>query len=231
MHEFIKWTIYLSRASKAGLLDWIIATRAKWRLPAAANLKLPARLIHMQMSRHSIFLCMYTTSHINSFTYGHVCCGSWSNNKTDIQVAIWWLLAATSDEWMDHISSCVSYLYSSTYCKEAGTYPNQSGCTTRSTSSQRRRKQLTECGDRGPPPAARSNSPWSHTGRRPPLLYSPPTGEPGRQWLIAAPVSVDKWHSITVQMMETHFVSSGCGFLVNYSKISINDSLRRKRFC
>lgn len=74
--------------------------------------------------------------------------------------------------------ACVSYLYSSTYGIVASTYPNQWGCTPRSTSSQRRRTRLTERGDRGPPPAARSNSPWSHTGRRSPLPCSPSTKQP-----------------------------------------------------
>lgn len=54
------------------------------------------------------------------------------------------------------------------------TYPSQSKCTTKSTSSLRRRRLSTEREGRGPPPVARSNSPWLHTGRRPLPPCSPP---------------------------------------------------------
>lgn len=135
-------------------------------------------------------------------------------------MGFWRLLATTSDKWMHQISSEMSYLYSSTYGTQAGTYPNQSGYTTRSTSFQRRRKLPTECGDRSLPPAARSNSPWPHTGRRPPLLCSSPTGEPGHQWLIALQVNVNKCNSITIQMMKTNLVSSGRSYTENvFSKL------------
>lgn len=70
-------------------------------------------------------------------------------------------------------------LQTSIKLSSAGTYPNQSGCTTRSTSSQRRRRRLAGRGDTGLPPAARSNSPWCRTGRRPPPPCSPSTGDPG----------------------------------------------------
>lgn len=41
--------------STAGLLDWIVTTAVEWQLPAAANLKLAARLIHMQMGKAQQF--------------------------------------------------------------------------------------------------------------------------------------------------------------------------------
>lgn len=61
-------------------------------------------------------------------------------------------------------------------------YPNRSGCTPRSISSQRRRRRPTECGGRGPPPAARRNLPWCHNGRKPSLLCSPAGRQPGCWW-------------------------------------------------
>ena len=58
-----------------------------------------------------------------------------------------------------------------------GSYPNQSGCSTRSTSSPRRRKQPIVRRGTNPPPAARSSWPWSHIERIPTRLCSPPWEE------------------------------------------------------
>lgn len=81
-------------------------------------------------------------------------------------IDIGWLM-----EWHHtHASTSISNQHSWTY----GTYPSQSGCTTRSTSSQRRRKQPTGCEGRSPPPAARRNLPWCRTGRKPSWPCSPP---------------------------------------------------------
>ena len=131
---------------------------------------------------------------------------------------------------------CGSYLYSSTYGTVASTYPNQSGCIPRSTSSQRKRTRLTECGDTGPPPAARSNSPWPHSGRKSPLPCSPPTKQKESSRLIALPVNVDTVNAILLQVKWRGKILSvdkatGRMFLVNDSEISTDDWLIRKQFC
>lgn len=57
---------------------------------------------------------------------------------------------------------------------ERSAHPSQSECTPRSTSSRRRKTQLTMREDRGLPPAARRSWPLYSTGRTQSLLYSQP---------------------------------------------------------
>ena len=61
------------------------------------------------------------------------------------------------------------------------THPSQSGCTTRSTSSERRRSGPAGSADTCPPPAARSNLPECWTGRTPQLTCMPSGGDTATQ--------------------------------------------------